>query len=353
MAALTAALVPTSPRIWSGGIDQYIADNAIICAAATPIEAGRSCYIWRLDGFPGHSSPVVLKCADNTPKASDYFVCPDRLSNEVRALDSPAVADACAAVPSVRVPRVLRTTTNGFVMTWAGSTNLLDALRAEAAIDVEAIGGRIGKWLGSLHVAAADAHGFPEVNSELERNFFCAGGFMDKLVQAAIPDAGESDGILAAIRGTSTVRTLTSWDFRPMNTLLTLDDSTGTKDPVVHVVDWELAHHGEAAWDVGMWTVEAWVAEDKHGDRGMLTAFLTAYKARVAGEGFITDGFLCKLAMVVGVMLMHFMRIAQKLWGCDEEDVARWRETAAGYLRAGSRRDMKWLAEGRLRAVMA
>ncbi|KAJ4386819.1 hypothetical protein N0V93_009717 [Gnomoniopsis smithogilvyi] len=361
---LSATNPAANPRLWAGGIDQYLIDNDINCTLATPINAGTSCYLWRLDGFshPDHPSsvgPAVLKCADSTPKFSEDAVSPARLSTEVRALTSHAVAEASRAEPSVRVPRVLRTTENGFIMSWAGDVNLLDAFRDNATLDMADIGARIGKWLGCLQVASAasGACGFEHMNPELGR-FYNPGGFMDKLVQSVVTDNEESDKILAALRGTETVRTLTAWDFRPMNALLRFsggsDNDNNSKNnkntPEIYIVDWELAQFGQAAEDVGMWCVEAMVLEDKHGDRGLLSSFLKAYRQHAVG--IVDEVFVCKLAMVVGTMLVYFMRIAPRLWGSTEEEVGRWRGAAVEFLRAGAERDLEWLRGSLLGLVL-
>ncbi|KAK1975222.1 hypothetical protein LZ30DRAFT_738251 [Colletotrichum cereale] len=351
---------PANPRIWAGGIDRYLADNDITCSSATPINAGTSCYIWRLDGLshPGHplAEPAVLKCADSTPKFRDDAVSPARLSIEVRALESPAVAEASRAEPSVRVPKVLRTTENGFVMSWAGDVNLLDAFRGDPALDVADVGSRIGRWLGCLQVAgvASGPSGFEPMNPELGR-FYNPGGFMDQLVQSVVTDGEESTKILAAMRGTETVRTLAAWDFRPMNALLRFpggsdDSNNNSKKPEIYIVDWELAQFGEAAGDVGMWCVEAMVLEGKHGDRGMLRSFLKAYRQHATG--IVDDGFVRKVAMVVGVMMVHFMRIAPMLWGTTEEEADGWRRAAVEFLRAGAEGDLQWLRESLIGVLM-
>lgn len=342
---------PPNPRLWAGGIDQYLADNNITCTSATAIEGSRSCYIWRIDGLvhPEHlpTDPAALKCADSTPKFTDDAVSPARLATEVRALTCDAVAAASRAEPSVRVPKVLRTTENGFLMSWAGDVNLRDAFRDDPTLDMVDIGTRIGKWLGCLQVAGAalGASGFEPVNPELRR-FYNPGGFMDKLVQSVVTETEASDMILAALRGIETTRTLTAWDFRPMNSLLRFPDSSDDyKTPEIYIVDWELTQFGEAAGDVGMWCAEAMVLEDKYGNRGLLSSFLKAYKQHAAE--IVDDMFVRKVGMVVGVMLVHFMRIAAQLWGSTEDEVARWREAARAFLRAGAEGDLQWL-EGSL-----
>ncbi|TLS27254.1 hypothetical protein PpBr36_04255 [Pyricularia pennisetigena] len=343
---------PSHPQHWAGDINSYLAENKITCKSATPITAGTSCYLWRLDGFhsPLHPapSPAVLKCADSTPKYSDDAVSPARLAIEVRALNSPVVAAATAAEPSVRVPTVLQQTENGFIMSWAGDVNLLEAFAQDQQLDYADVGARVGKWLGNLQTAgvAEGPGGFDPVNPELGR-FYNPGGFLDKLVQSALPDPAESEAVLAALRGVQTARTLTAWDFRPMNTLLS---SAGGPKPDLYIVDWELSQFGEAVGDVAMWAVEAMVLEAKHGDRGMLAAFLQAY--RLHSAGIIDEAFKIKAGMLTGVMLVYFMRIAERLWGCTEDEVAAWRERAIEFLRAGANKNWEFLESSEIGILM-
>ncbi|TLD33494.1 hypothetical protein PspLS_01050 [Pyricularia sp. CBS 133598] len=352
MTSMSAASAPAHPHHWSGGINSYLSANDIDCKSATPITAGTSCYLWRLDGFlcPSHpvESPAVLKCADSTPKFSDDAVSPARLAIEIRALNSPVVAAATRAEPSVRVPTVLRETANGLVMSWAGDVNLLEAFTKGLPLDYADVGSRIGKWLGNLQTAGMKAgpSGFDLVNPELGR-FYNPGGYLDMLVKSAIPDPAESAAVLASLRATQTARTLTAWDFRPMNNLLS---SASGPRPEVYIVDWELAQFGEAVGDVAMWAVEAMVLEDKHGSHGMLEGFLKAYKANSAG--IINEAFEAKAGMLTGVMLTYFMRIAPRLWGSTEEEVAHWRQRAVEFLRAGAKRDMKFLKSSEIGTLM-
>ncbi|KAI6257882.1 hypothetical protein MCOR29_000348 [Pyricularia oryzae] len=349
---ITTTTAPAHPQHWSGGINSYLAANDISCKSATPIAAGTSCYLWRLDGFEGGaqsgSAPAVLKCADSTPKFSDDAVSPARLAVEIRALNSPVVAAATRAEPSVRVPTVLRETANGLVMSWAGDVNLLEAFARSLPLDYADVGARIGRWLGHLQTAGVKTGpaGFDPVNPELGR-FYNPGGYLDKLVESAIPDPAESAAVLRSMRATQSVRTLTAWDFRPMNTLLS---SAAGPRPALYVVDWELAQFGEAAGDVAMWAVEAMVLEHKHGNRGMLDAFLRAYRAN--SGGIVDEAFEAKAGMLTGLMLTYFMRIAPRLWGSTDDEVALWRRRAVEYLRAGANRDMKFLRSSEIGVLM-
>ncbi|RYP30767.1 hypothetical protein DL766_004715 [Monosporascus sp. MC13-8B] len=351
---------PPCPLFWEGGIDDYLLQNGISCEKVTSIETGTSCYIWRLDGFKHADSsashhqlvePVVLKCADRTPKYSSDQVSPDRLQTEVQALTSKAVSEACRQEPSVQVPRVLRTTAQGFIMTWAGDANLMQAFQSDKSLDVASIGSRIGKWLACLQLAgiAAGPGGFPSVNPELGR-FYNPGGFQDQLVRSVISSDDEYERVLTALRETEAVRTLTAWDFRPMNNLLRFPEEKGAA-PDITIVDWELTQHGESSGDVAMWATEAMVLEEKHGDRGLLSSFLSSYRHHAAA-GIVNEAFTCKVAMTVGVMLVYFMRIAARLWGSTEEEVARWKETAVLYLRAGTERNLTWLTSSHLKPLV-
>lgn len=345
--------VSIQPRSWTGGIDDYLAKNGVIYDKATPLQSGTSCYLWRLDGLEGASGqPAVLKVADSTPKFDDRPLSADRLRAEVQALaESKAVAKACNQEPSVQVPRVLQTTTNGLIMTWAGGKDLRMAYKAtsgdDAALDFAAIGARLGHWLASLHLAGIQAgpDGWPDEASEL-RQFYAPGGVEDSMVRAVFgADEDAVQRALAVLRTPDRVRTLTPWDFRPMNTLLHGD--------LLSIVDWELCHYGEPSSDLRMWVAEAMVMEAKYGDRGMLASFLAAYARDMARASVIDDMFVRKVAASMGVLTVFLMSVGPQVWDCAaEEDAQYWKRRAVEFLRAGASGDMDWLKQSCLRPLL-
>ena len=139
MSAEITQETPANPRDWSGGIDHYLARHQIACQKVTPLSGGLSGWVWRLDGWRSSGDdddddddsnhnrlgdPVILKCADGMAKLAPVPLEAERLQLEVKALRSPAVAEACRQEPSVEVPHVLQETCRGYLMTWGGETDL-------------------------------------------------------------------------------------------------------------------------------------------------------------------------------------------------------------------------------------
>lgn len=351
---------PTHPRDWKFGIDEYLRHNNVVCDEAIPLDTGTSCYLWRLEGLKdatatanGHEEgqPVIIKCADSSPKDQAFPVAADRLTIEVRALQSKAVAEACRQEPSVQVPTVLRTTTNGFIMSHAGSTDLRTTYKTGELVDAPGVGARLGKWLAHLHLAgiATGPDGWKSNNDELDK-FYLPGGIAEGIVRAAASGKEEAERILSAMRAPAPVRTLTPWDFRPMNTVVRIHADKGAA-PDLTIVDWELAHYGEPSDDVRMWFAEALLLEWKFGGRGMLSSFLSAYKQNT-GPGFVDDAFVYKVALTAGVYILFIMGINPGVWDCTEEDTAVWKGRALEYIRAGTEGDLNWVMQTPLKSLI-
>lgn len=275
---------------------------------------------------------------------------------EIKALGSEAVAEACRQEPAVQVPRVLRKTKNGFIMSWAGEVDLLsaykDKTRYSSSLDVGAIGTHLGNWLACLHLAGIDDQdGWDSLHNEDVAKY---GDREEHVIRTAMGKTDYSseqvEGVLRTLRKPGRVQTLTPWDFRPMNTLLRVKEGEG--DAAVHdltIVDWEFCHYGEPSNDLRLWVAEAMVLEVKHGERGLLSSFLKAYKDK-AGAVIIDEDFVCKVAVAVGTFLLLFM--PAKIWDCTEEDREPWTETAIQYVKAGAERNMAWLSQSVLKPLL-
>ncbi|POS75829.1 hypothetical protein DHEL01_v205782 [Diaporthe helianthi] len=344
-------VTPSHPRDWSFGIDEYLRENDISCDDAIPLNTGTSCYLWRLEGLRGpdvlvngHTAgkPAIMKCADSTPKDQAFPVAADRLAVEVKALKSAAVAEACRQEPSVRVPVVLRATTNGFIMSDVGHTDLWTAYKADKSIDASAIGARLGRWLAHLHRAgiAQGQDGWKDMNDEL-RKFYVPGGIAESFVYAAVSSHEARERIMSALRAPPGARTLTPWDFRPMNVVLRANEHDRSA-PDLAVVDWELCHYGDPADDVRMWFSEVLLLESRYGDRGMLSSFLSEY-GKQAGPGILDQEFVCRVALSAGVYILFIMAVNPGVWDCTDTDAELWKDKALKYIQAGVERDLAWL----------
>lgn len=297
--------MPDAPRSWQQSIDDYLTDHDIKYKQATTLKGGNSAYIWRLDDYQGSHrvhNRCVFKYGDSEIKGIPDFKVPEgRMHNEVRALNTSIVQEAGQKEDGVQVPRVLQATKDGFVMSWAGETDLRTAFIENPDLDAQALGSKLGNWLARLHVASI---GNEEVETwtneviemviekeiEFLRTGFKERGIDESIVKRAVP----------FLQKPGPVQTLTICDFGPMNTLLADKESS---DPVARIVDWECTRYGDPAFDIRLWAAEAMVLEAKYGkERGLLSSFLTAYKEG-AGSKIVNEEFVCRTAVVMGSMM--------------------------------------------------
>ncbi|KAL0930183.1 uncharacterized protein CTRU02_215003 [Colletotrichum truncatum] len=350
---------PTHPNDWTVGLDDYLKQNRVLYDEAIPLNTSTSCYLWRLEGMKDaeasangyvEGQPVVMKCADSTPKSQAFQVSPDRLRFEVKALTCKAVKEACEQEPSVQVPRVLRTTTNGFIMNWLGQTDLWTAYRTGELLDVSKVGARLGRWLGCLHLAgiALGPDGWSFEHSELSM-FYAPGGLADQTINAAM-DKDEAEKVLAAMRIPAPIRTLTPWDFRPMNIVVHFTDDKNAA-PGLAVVDWELCHYGDPCDDIRMWVAEVVILETKLEKHGLLSSFLSAYKHHM-GAAIVDHDFVFRVALNVGIYILWLVPMDPAVWDCTEEDVESWKTKSLEFIRAGVNEDLAWIERSCLKYLL-
>ncbi|KAF1818568.1 uncharacterized protein K489DRAFT_374192 [Dissoconium aciculare CBS 342.82] len=262
---------------------------------------------------------LTLKYGESQIKLGPLQMSADRMQWEVRALTSAAFARACAQEPAVEVPRVVTSTKEAVIMSWAGNRDLLSAYREDCALDAAYVGASLGRWLAHLHLTSMD-------DAEIKD---CTNATASM----------EMDQASAVYQTVTCVRALTAWDFRPMNTLLRNSDSPSR--PRITVVDWEVSGYADPAFDIRLWVAEAIVIEAKHGaDRGLLKSFLTAYR-RTAGERIVTEEFACRVAVLAGALWMLLMPAS--IWNCTAADREPWLQKARDYVRAGITADRAWL----------
>ncbi|GKT65489.1 hypothetical protein ColTof3_12828 [Colletotrichum tofieldiae] len=285
-------------------------------------------------------------------KGGHVTVDPNRLQTEVKALRSTAVAEACRQEPSVQVASILRETHNGIIMSWAGNTDLRTLYKTDSSMDMSSIGERLGKWLACLHLAGMSS-GPGELDSgheTLNKLFSGPGGMEEQAIRSALCAEDEIERVLKLSRTPSPVQTVTPWDFRPSNIVLSVPSKEGAF-PVLTVVDWELCHYGDPTNDLRMWVAEVIIMEVQHGNRGLLSSFLTAYKI-LAGDSIIDNSFIRKVAVAVGVFLLYFIGQGAELWGFTEKDSQEWAGKAIEYLKAGADDNLAWLSQSALKPLL-
>jgi Ser/Thr protein kinase RdoA (MazF antagonist) len=354
MAALEISTeVFDTPRGWKQSVHEYLAGHNLRCHKATAVQGGNSAYVWRIEGLEtldGESFSkstnstneiLILKYGESQIKSGPLQMSPDRMQWEVRALTSAAVARACAQEPAVEVPRVVTSTKEAVIMSWAGNRDLLSAYRKDRTLDAAYVGASLGRWLARLHLTSMDD---AEIKDWTNATASMVEGLERGNMQHILSASGEftqqeMDQASAVYQTVTGVRALTAWDFRPMNTLLRDGDSPSR--PRITVVDWEVSGYADPAFDLRLWVAEAIVIEAKHGaDRGLLKSFLTAYR-RTAGERIVTEEFACKVAVLVGALWMLLMPAS--IWNCTAADREPWLQKARDYVRAGITADRAWL----------
>jgi tRNA A-37 threonylcarbamoyl transferase component Bud32 len=351
---------PKQPRGWTQTVDEYLADHGISYTSATPLPGGISAYVWRIEGYYKHQAtekdnltdePCVLKYAEETASGAPQYNALDaeRMRFEVRALRSGPVARACEAEPSVQVPRVLETTNRALLMSWGGDVNLRTAYIDRRTFDEGKVASRLGWWLASMHSAGLrdnDICGFENSSSDVVvasehhvlREAMLQAGLGQKEIEAAV----------ARLKSSAGRKTLISWDFRPMNTLLRF---CGDGEPSLTIVDWEASKYGCPVDDVRFWVAEVLVLEAKYGTcrRRMVTSFLSAYRQQ-ADKEIVTEGFVYKLALSVGSILL--LMVPAGMWASGKAEIEFWKARAMQFVRAGLERDLKWLAASELAPLM-
>jgi len=336
------------PRGWKHTIYDYMTDHDIKHTAATPLQGGHSAYIWRIDGYEDPISgaingPCVLKYAEETAKGSPSIIADAlRMQFEARALISRPVANACLSEPSVQVPKVLRTTDRALLMTWGGEIDLRSAYVQGSSFDAGDIGARLGRWLACLHLAGFEDEQVRAYESEMIEPVVA--GEHENLRKTMIARGmGESAAheAMVQLRKDAGPRTMTVWDFRPMNTLLRFSNATGS-EPGLTVIDWECSRYGCPVDDLSHWVAEALVLEAKHGNGpNMLPRFLAAYVLQ-ASERIVTADFVCKLAISVASTLLSLA--PSGLWDTDKAEAEFWVARGLQFVHAAVMKDMAWFS---------
>lgn len=115
--------------------------------------------------------------------------------------------------------------------------------------DPAGVGARIGHWLGCLHLAGTSCTGWKTQNDDIDK-FVAPGGLEEQAIRAGMSKDGSSgetiEHALRVLREPPHIRTLTPWDFRPMNILVNIKESEAI--PRMTIVDWEFTHYGDPAY---------------------------------------------------------------------------------------------------------
>jgi hypothetical protein len=245
---------------------------------------------------------------------------------------------------------VLQSTDEAIVMSWGGEIELRNAFLKNKDLDVRFLGSKLGRWIGCMHRAGVDNPEIKDWTNEVVTGLIPnEEGLLRKYMsEAGSFDQSTMDKAARIFKEPASLRTLAIWDFRPMNTLLRTADDPNRPTPTV--IDWEVSLYQDPAYDIRMWAGEAIVLEAQHGsERGLLKSFLQAYRES-AGPAIMTDAYVCKIALMIGMLWFLLMPCA--IWDVKEEEGERWKATALEYVRAAVDQDMAWLAKSPLSPLL-
>jgi len=311
-------------------------------ATATPLAGGMANYIWRLVDQSGQKH--ILKHAEASLKYNAAIESSaERLFYEFRALQMPALRAACMKVPTVRAPvvRAFDHEHYALLMTDGGGRSLAAAYEDGDRIDFVDLGARLASWTAALHnsTRSAAASDFP--NPVSDRDWMSAAKEIpDYLVQHGFE---RQDGVIVrdeyyglnADEQTCCVH----GDLRPGNMLLMPRND-------VMIIDWEDSRLHSPAMDLGIFAAHSHILESACGDRGLLQAFLTTYRA--AAGTLVDERVALRTATEYGVFLAYW---TPQLNLCDKAQSIQFAAVGAEMLHKAVHRDFEWLRQSCLRAL--
>jgi tRNA A-37 threonylcarbamoyl transferase component Bud32 len=279
---------------------QYLESNSISYAKVAPlVNGGVVNYIWRVTTPTARTS--IIKHASHHLRINEKFlISVDRMDYEVHALRTiPGLLYASGSDQlGIQLPAVIRYDAERHVLQISdgGSRNLKSAY-ADPALDIQALGTRLGRWLAGLHIITSSVAILPIIKERFNNvtgksiyrtNFNGLGASLEKFGYDR--KLGERmNKKFGALLETDEV-CLSHGDFWPANVIVT-DSNSKSSSLDLTIIDWELTRIGNGATDVGQFAAEAWILEtysaskatdgssDVTGGRGLVEAFLKAYLA--------------------------------------------------------------------------
>ena len=288
------------------------------------LSGGVGNFVWRMINESGKS--VIIKHAEPYVAASALRMPfpVDRMDFEHRVLFHLNAKPLIKESP-VMTPECYEYDAENHVL-WledAGLRTLKEAY-ADHTLDIQQAGRDLGKWLANLHqqTSSLDVGNNKTAKAIYRYSYSNLATALSKY--GLDPTIGEEvDRDYGSLLATDE-ECMCHGDFWPGNVL----SGGGRK---LTVVDWEMVRRGCGATDVGQFAAEAWLLDRFRGGRGLLPAFLSAYRETAQHkEGFSPDEtgkpvkeFFRRVAIQLGTHLAFWpTRVS---WGTEDEtqDVVR------------------------------
>lgn len=269
----------------------------VVAGEPEPLSGGLLNYVWRVKGrLPSNPESVIIKWAPAYIASSpEVWLDPARLIIEARAMSTlgPGGLLESTLPADMRLPRLyqLIESHNLILMEDLGHWPDLGRWLGEShpQVEAEAIGLSIGNFIGTLHKVTAHrpelAQSFDNKNIQRTRLEFQYENIQAYAQRAGLPDAADL-GKRAVQFGQHLQQPglcLIMGDLWPASVTVT---AAGLR-----VIDWELAHYGRPAQDVGHLTAHLWMYVQRSpnpqiaaNSRIMLQSFLSAYRGALGAE---------------------------------------------------------------------
>ena len=284
-------------------IVNYLKSAGIQYKVLQKLNGGTANFVWRIIDEFGHSR--VMKHAEAYIASNPEIpFAVDRMDFEYRALK--IIPNYLPANDFIQLPGLFSYDAEQHVLDIAdgGSRTLKDAY-TDPSIDIREHGHRIGAWLASLHQNAKDAAIGDNVTAKhIYRHSYRNAPAVAKRfgLDSAI---AESVNLEYGNLLSTDDECVCHGDFWPGNILV--------GDQRLTIVDWEMVRRGCGATDVGQFAAEAYLLDRFHGNKGLLSAFISGYgQARDLGDDFIK-----RVQVHMGVHLAFWPTVVQ--WTSHEE----------------------------------
>ena len=282
------------------------------------LSGGNGNFVWRIIDKSGksiiikHAEPYVATSAPRIPLPVDRMDFEHRMLSHLTA--KPLIKEG-----PVLTPECYEYDAENHVL-WledAGPRTLKEAY-ADHTLDVQRAGRELGEWLAVLH---RETSSFDIGNNKTAKAIY---RYSYSNLAAALskygldPSIGEEvDRDYGSLLATDD-ECMCHGDFWPGNVLV----GGGQK---LTVVDWEIVRRGCGATDVGQFAAEAWLLDRFRGGRGLLPAFLGAYRETAKHKEVLSSDeagkpmkeFFRRVAIQLGTHLAFWpTRVS---WGTEDE----------------------------------
>ena len=247
------------------------------------LSGGIGNFVWRMINESGesviikHAEPYVTTSAGRMPFPVDRMDFEHRvlahLTAELLIKESPVMTPECYEYDEEN---------HALWLEDAGARTLKEAY-ADHNLDIQQAGRELGKWLANFHQETSYLDiGDNKTAKAIYR--YSYSNLATALSKYGLdPSIGEEvDRDYGSLLATDDKR-MCHGDFWPGNILV----GSGQK---LTVVDWEMVRRGCGATDVGQFAAEAWLLDRFRGGKGLLPAFLSAYRETAQHkEGLSSD----------------------------------------------------------------